>query len=68
LCLGEVAVTLLGSICFSDNGAILSEFGKVGVDWGGLVIAGAGRLADEFNQLIYSEIYLFFSLMAYTDQ
>jgi hypothetical protein len=68
LYLGEVAATLSDSICFGDNGAILSEFGKIGVDCGGVVIAGAGRLAGEFNQLIYSEINLFFSLMAYTDQ
>jgi hypothetical protein len=47
---------------------MLSEFGKVGVDCGGVMIAGAGRLADEFNQFIYSEIHLFFSLMAYPDQ
>jgi hypothetical protein len=46
---------LSNSICFGDNGGMLSEVGEAGVDFGGVVIVAEERLTDKFSQFIYSE-------------
>jgi len=45
-CLAEDASTTSNSVCFGDNGGMLSEFGKVEVDCGETVLVAAERLTD----------------------